>query len=435
MAILQGNTEQAVELCRQAQDHLPEQSLFMRGIVAASLALVYTWDGDVLAATQAFEETLAISRQTGNIILVILATCRLAQMAIFQGRQHEARILYEQALEETLDGHGGYRPIGGVPLIGLGWLYLEWNELDTARQYLEKGLDLTNRWSAIGGLQGHIALAQVKQAQGDTAGANQDIKNALQLAIKFDAMELDDIMVETYQARLWLLQGNLAAVSHWAKKRALETDDSRQRFAAGTSLLNSLLLRGLEYLNLARLYIIQKQYDQALSVLDLLEEMSESRRWVFDLIEIFILEAVVYHAQGRPDRAQAVLKRALSITQPEGHVRVYVDAGQPVAELLGRMKTEDGAMNEYINELLAAFENKEKFRPSSPIQQPLVEPLSDREIEVLQCIAEGMSNKEIARELIISPGTVKKHLNNIYTKLNVHSRTQALARAKELQLM
>lgn len=114
-----------------------------------------------------------------------------------------------------------------------------------------------------------------------------------------------------------------------------------------------------------------------------------------------------------------------------------------MAELLQRMKGEGRGsvlnqvegMNEYINELLMAFGNKEKTHPSSFHLQPLIEPLSDREIEVLQHIAEGLSNKEIARELIISPGTVKKHLNNIYTKLNVHSRTQALARAKELQVM
>jgi LuxR family maltose regulon positive regulatory protein len=435
VATLGGKTEQAIELCRQAQHQLPEQSLFMRGIVAGSLALIYTWDGDVSAATQAFEETLAISRQTGNIILVTLATCRLAQMAFFQGRLHEAKAMYERAMEATSDGQGGYRPIGGIPLSGLGWLYLEWNELDIAHRYLEQSIDLTSRWSAIGGLQGLMTLALVKQAQGNDAEANQTIQYALQLAVKFDAMDIDDIMVEMYQARLWLLQGNLAAASRWVKKRDLETDKSRQRFAAGTPLSNSLLLRGIEYLNLARFYILQKQYDQALSTLNLLEEMSESRRWVFDLIEIYILEAVVHHAQGDTNRAVSVLKKALSITHSEGHIRVYVDAGQPITELLGRIKAEDGRMNEYINELLTAFGNKEKIHTSSPSLQPLVEPLSNRELEVLQLIAEGMSNKEIARELIISPGTVKKHLNNIYTKLNVHSRTQALARAKELELM
>jgi LuxR family maltose regulon positive regulatory protein len=150
------------------------------------------------------------------------------------------------------------------------------------------------------------------------------------------------------------------------------------------------------------------------------------------------------------DQALITLERALTLAEPEGYIHLFLDEGAPMAKLLIRMKAEGGTpswgqvMKGYINKILMAWEkSKQKFHPSSPaprssggvIPHPLIEPLSERELELLRLIAAGMSNSEMAEALVVTVGTVKWHLNNIYGKLDVRSRTQAVARARELQLL
>jgi LuxR family maltose regulon positive regulatory protein len=440
VAALQGDMTQTEELSRQALELLPQDSLFMRGIVAASAGLVYVWQGNIQAATEAFHEVARIGRETHNLIISTLATNRLGQLTMMRGHLYKAKSLFEQARDLATDTHGRRRPIAGIALAGLGWLYHEWNDLEQAERYIWEGIELTTHWAEVGNLQPYMILAVVKQSQGDAEAANLAIQKARHLAVKFDAMELDDFMVAAYQARLWVKQGNLSAAWRWVEERGLEQDKNLQELKKGIQSAGSPLLCLLEYMSLARLYAAAGLTDKALTTLEPLLLMSEMAGWMLYHLELLIQQALVYHMQGDTPQAVSVLERVLVSARPEGYRRLFVDEGQPMADLLARLTVEGRGMKEYLNELLAAFGDKEKIHPSPLAKQgfspqTLVEPLSEREIEVLQLIAEGMSNKEVACELIISPGTVKKHLNNIYTKLNVHSRTQALARAKELQLM
>jgi LuxR family maltose regulon positive regulatory protein len=167
-------------------------------------------------------------------------------------------------------------------------------------------------------------------------------------------------------------------------------------------------------------------------------------------IKVYALQALAYQALGDSPQAMERLEQALSLAEPENYIRIFIDEGAPMAELLGRMKDEGGRRKEYIRKLLLAFEKSEEgrvtggggvkteippFHPSSLIPHPLVEPLTPRELEVLQLMAAGQSNQEIARALVVSVGTVKKHLSNIFGKLDATSRTQAVARAREFQLL
>jgi LuxR family maltose regulon positive regulatory protein len=154
------------------------------------------------------------------------------------------------------------------------------------------------------------------------------------------------------------------------------------------------------------------------------------------VIEILTLQALAYQAQGEWDQAIITLERALMLAEPEGYMRLFLDEGAPMAKLLQRMKAEGGRMKGYINKILMAWEKSEKkFHPLSLIPHPLIEPLSERELELLRLIAAGMSNSEMAETLVVTVGTIKWHLNNIYGKLDVRSRTQAVARARELGLL
>ena len=444
VAALQGDTRQAIELSQQALKLLPENSLFLRSLVSASVGLTYMVNGDFEPAFQAFSEAASIGQKTGNVLLTVIALRRLADIRLMQGQLKRARAYYEQALELALDGQGRPRPMAGMALMGLGWLRLEWNDLEGAIQYLTEGITLTTKWSEVASVQGYISLANAKQAQGDVTGANQAIQTARRLALKSEMTEMDDILVGASQARLWVAQSNdnlscLEAALRWAEERGLtlsevEGMDRKDKEAGHISLS---FLRVFEYIPLARIYIAQREFDKALTVLKPLLPMAEKAGWMWFGLEMMILQAIVYQHQGDTSQALAVLEQALTQAEPEGFVRIFIDNDPALDELL-RQAAARGIAVDYVSNLLEAFETREKqitLPPSHPASTALIEPLSDREVEALRLLAAGLSNKEIAKTLIITVGTVKKHLNNIYGKLDVHSRTAAVARARDLDIL
>ncbi|MBN1221474.1 MAG: helix-turn-helix transcriptional regulator [Anaerolineae bacterium] len=433
LAALQGDTHFTLDLSQQALKLLPENSLFMRSIVAASVGLVHVWGGNIPAVTEAFTEVVRVGQQTGNVIVTVLAQCRLAQTIMIEGRFHQSKLLLQQALDWAKDKQGRLRPIAGVALTGLGWLMMEWNELAEAERQISNGIELTRRWSEAACLQGYLGLALVKQMQGDSEGADEAILKARQLAERFDAMQIDDQMVAIYQARLWIAQGNdfparLEAAARWAKERNLTREVNLRELEIEAEF--SPFLRAIEYLVVARLFLAQGHPEDALAVLTSLLKKTEAARWVWLTAEILVLQALAYQQQGQLLRAFSVLEQALSLAEPEGLKRIFVENGPPMAELLAKLKIEGGREKGKVSSSYTA-----SLQPSASIPQPLVEPLSERELEVLRLIAAGLSNQEIANELVVAVSTVKTHVNNIYRKLDVSSRTQAVARGRELELV
>jgi LuxR family maltose regulon positive regulatory protein len=202
-------------------------------------------------------------------------------------------------------------------------------------------------------------------------------------------------------------------------------------------------LRKYEYLLLARVLIEQDQPDEALALLGPLLQRMEQQGRIGLVIEIQVLRALALQAQGDDAQAMTALERALALAQPGGYVRIFIDEGPPMAQLLYEAAAR-GIAPEYTGRLLAAFEVetkddglKTKAADSSSVLRPssLIEPLSERELEVLQLIAEGLSNREIAQKLFLSVSTVKVHTYNIYGKLGVHSRTKAVAKARALGIL
>ncbi len=212
-------------------------------------------------------------------------------------------------------------------------------------------------------------------------------------------------------------------------------------------------LREFEHVTLARLLIAEYRRDredrsihEAIGLLERLLKAAEAGGRMGSMIEILVLQALAHEAQGDISSALAPLERALMLAEPEGYVGIFVDEGPPMADLLTRMKDEaalllaGGRMKEYCHKLLAACATKEDIHPPPLVKQavtlqPLVEPLSERELEVLQLIADGLSNREIGERLFLALSTVKGHNQNIYGKLQVQRRTEAVARARELGLL
>jgi LuxR family maltose regulon positive regulatory protein len=241
---------------------------------------------------------------------------------------------------------------------------------------------------------------------------------------------------------VWLAQGRLDAASEWAVQRGLDTGEA-------LNPVHELDFASLlDYVVLVRILIAQSRLDEANRLLPRLLEAAEAGGRTSKSIEILMLQALACHAEGRTTQAMQALERALTLAEPESFVRVFVDEGPPMERLL-QAAAARGMMPHYTALLLAAFEEetgderpatketeqRSVVRRMSASASSLVEPLSDRELEVIHLIAEGFTNREIASRLFVSLNTVKAHTRNIYGKLDVHSRTQALARSQELGLL
>jgi LuxR family maltose regulon positive regulatory protein len=194
----------------------------------------------------------------------------------------------------------------------------------------------------------------------------------------------------------------------------------------------------------ARVLIAQKDPSTALTVLEPQRKQAEAKGATRKLLDVMTAQSLAFYTHGEKEKAVNLLGEALALAEPNGLIRLFVDEGEPMAELLTKVKAESGKMKEYIHTLLTAFGDKKEFHPSrlhfaqaqvSFIHQPLVEPLSQRELEILKLIAQGLSNREIGERLFLALDTVKGHNRKIFDKLQVQRRTEAIARARELGLL
>jgi LuxR family maltose regulon positive regulatory protein len=425
-ARLQGAPQGAIEHARRALALLPEDNLNPRPFAAITLAQAYEAAGDLEAAIAAFAESGALGRAAGHDYVALSAMASQAHLQLARGRLREANGVLRRALGFAAERGAELLPAIGSVRIGMGELLYEWDDLDAAARHLTEGVELTGRTGDFEILMwGHIALSRVRLARGEADGA---------LAVAWEAERVAQnsgtghaiVDAAIWKARLHLARGDLAAAS------------SEQERAAGVGEVRRYS-RELERIILARLLVVRNQPGEALRLLAQLHETAETAART---IAVLTLQALALQAKGDKERAASTLAEALIMAEPEGYVRTFVDEGPPMAELLSRLlKAQQRGRPDspghvpayYLRRLLAALE-----RDTSGAGLPaagLLEALSERELEVLQLIASGKSNRRIASELFVSVGTVKTHVNNLYRKLDAHSRTQALARARELKLL
>jgi LuxR family maltose regulon positive regulatory protein len=276
--------------------------------------------------------------------------------------------------------------------------------------------DLSKRWGQPLRLTGaHLTMAELLQARGNTQGALEAIRHATQTAGHLSLWLT--ARVAMVEAPVCLRQGDTAIASHWSDSHW----DAASRYLTPYEHWNARLLQ-------ARTELAQDRLDRALNLLGRIYRKAEERAGKHAMIGSLALRAVALQAQGELDQVMEALESALSMAEPEGYVRTFIDVGEPMAALL-RAAASRGIAVDYVRRLLEPF--GEVGAPSTD----LLEPLTERELEVLPLLAAGLSNREIAAELFLAVGTVKKHTGNIYGKLDVHSRTQATGRARELGLI
>ncbi|MEA2574641.1 MAG: hypothetical protein QOH93_1939 [Chloroflexia bacterium] len=425
------NLEQVLALSQEALEHLPSHRLDLRGHVALNLGLTYMDSGQMEQTARYLSEAHEIGRASGNLRLAIFGLRYLGVARMVQGRLHESARLYRQALQVAAEGGDSTRPelpAAGVAYAGLGRLLYEWNYLDEAREYALKGIELGKR----GGerkilLEGYTVLGKTLNAMGNTQGA-------------FEAM---DRMVEIgggtdwgHRTRLWLAHGRVHEAARWMQELGLSKD------------VRPFYSDELEHITAARVMVAQGNTDDALYLLDKLLSAAEAQGRMRSAIEALTIQATSFQAQGRTERARHSLERALSLAAPERFVRMFVDEGAPIADLLEviysdrqpRHRAGTHIPEDYLRTLLSAFGRlPEDFtgngRHSHPARNLLPEPLTPREMAVLRLMSAGMSNSQIADELVVTVGTVKTHALGIYGKLNARNRTQAVAYAREVGLI
>src|SRR5215207_3471474 len=430
MAAMRENAPLTTELSNRALDLLPEGELHLRGDVALDLGHAYCSVGDLESASEAFARAAATGRAADDLRTALFGLRYQASQEISRGRLRKAKelLLDGQRLAESRPE--GVPSVAGIIHTGMGELLYERGDLDEARRVLEEGIEHGRRSGEAKILvYGYVNLARVLMAQGDAEGPHSLIREAGGLTPRWP-------LIWAWQARFWLAQGDVESAARWAREYGATEDYMSYP-------------RHFERITMARVLLGEDRTDEALDSLGKLLEDALSEGRMAHEIELHVLLALASERLGATDEAFGHLERALTLAEPEGFVPVFVDEGIPMAALLERLIREprddgsyndapDGAPHVYAGRLLEHFAlqaaDSGNGGPRSG-RTPGLEPLSGREVEVLQLVAAGRSNAEIAGELYLSVGTVKAHVHHIFGKLLVRNRSQAVARARELRLL
>jgi LuxR family maltose regulon positive regulatory protein len=426
-ASYRGDAAGIIPYAHRALDYLSKDDLAWRSTAAVTLSDAHSYLGDMEAAYQAQLEALDICIATGNLFLILYANLNLAITLRQSGRLKRAQEICQQQMQVANENGMGHTAVAGWISAILGEAQAELNDLDGAIEQAKRGLDLTEHAGDVMMLGWtYLCLMRVLFSRGDMSAAEEVIQRMKSLGRESELPNWVRFQLAAWQARVWLAQGRLDEVSHWARERGLDTKG------------DLAYPHEMEYLVLARILISQGAPEEAITLLERLLGAAEAGGRISRVIEILMLRAAAFQAEGDTAQASTTLERALTLAEPGGFIRVFVDEGPPMARLLYEALNR-GIAPDYVRRLLAAFPmaEPEKAEPSraQTAKPELVEPLSERELEVLQLIAEGLTNPEIAARLFLALNTVKTHSRNIYGKLGVHSRTQAVSRARALGLL
>ena len=429
---MQGDTRRAIELCLTAREKTPADNLGLQIEMSITLGYEYFLYGDFVNASRTLQETIRSAYTVGAINNPVAAYALLARLHAVQGLLHEAHDLFQKAAHLIPETGGQYLGALGLVEVGVAELLCEWNDVQAALDRVQQGLEFLPSWGKADDLcLAYITLSRIQLAQGNQAEAEAAIEKAGQLIRSCGVFSEARGAVETSRVRMWLAQGNGLAVDRWAATR-------EKRFGWDDPLRYE---DELTHITQARVWIAQSKLDEAIRLLSCLEESAQAGGRQGRLIEIMILKALALQATGRKEQAGEALTESLAQAQLGGYVRIFLDERRPMHQMLAHWLTSisPGPIQDYAVHLLSHFDAEPHTTPAEHEKissvGDLVEPLSQRELEVLDLMALGRTNQQIARQLVVAPGTVKAHTASIYRKLEVANRTEAVARARQLGIL
>lgn len=412
LAVSQHQSETIIAQSHRALEYLHPDNLPVRTATTWALGYAYQLQGDRIAASQAYTEAIAISQMIGHHTIGILATIGLGNIQEADTQlplaAHSYRHVLRQMGEPPL-------PVACEAHLGLARISYEWNNVEAAHQHTQQALHLARQLENTDRVVAcELFLVRLKLAQGEIAGAAAILARASQVVRQHNFMYR---MAEVVAAQVLMLlaQGNLATAAHLAQTHDLPISQAQVHLAQGDA-------------------------PAALALLEPLRHEAEAKGWADERLKVMVLQAIALHAQGEKDKARSLLGAALTLAESGGFIRLFVDEGTAMAHLLSEAAPH-GMMPEYRGRVLAAFEAEQQRRagetsrsPAPSLQLPY-ESLSQRELEVLRLVAQGLSNQEISEQLFLALSTVKGYNQKIFDKLQVRRRTEAIVRARELGLL
>jgi LuxR family transcriptional regulator, maltose regulon positive regulatory protein len=441
LALARSDVPATVTYARQALELAPEDDHLTRGGATGFLGLAAWTSGDLEAAHRTFADGMASLRKAGNIADAINGAITLATLRMAQGRLGEALRTYERGLRLATERGAPFLRGTADMYVGMSEIACEQNDLEAARQYLLRSTELgehagfpQNRY------RGRVALARIRAAEDDLGGALELLDEAERLYMSDFSPNVRPIAA--LKVRAWVAQGRLGEALGWARAQDLSAQDELS------------YLREFEHITLARVLLARSRRDradapaprEATELLRRLLHAAEAGERTGSVIEILVLQALAHQLLGDIPAALVPLSRALALAEPEGYVRLFVDEGPPMAHLLAAA-VRQGIAASYAGHLLRGFpeaqsaehpaQNSDTSAARSTLERgsSLVEPLSQRELDVLRLLGTDLSGPDIARELMVSLNTLRTHTKNIYDKLGVNNRRAAVHRAAELELL
>lgn len=409
----------------EAYAAIPEGNTGMRNSVAVVLGTIHYMEGDFVSAMRYYEDALERDKRLNGTNAVPVSVLRMVWVLQKQGRLRQALALITENESYTRQRGSRRFYIGGV--LNLLWseILLEWNRLEESDVQVQEGLRLMEDWPIPQVLSlGYSLLARLQVAQDDLAGARATLIRAEELQQNNHFHPEFISALEKAQIRLWSAEENQAALETFVRETGVRAElQPRFRYEAGL-------------IELCRAWLALGHNQEAAALLERLSASTGERHG--SRIAILTLLAAAHHDD--PALAEAALDEALRLGKPKGYLRTFVDAGEPLRQILRAWlqhnpKAKDNSLRAYAQRVLLAFEGPAGMSKIDGDTKDLPEPLSKREQEVLQLVAEGLTNQQIAARLVISIRTVKKHVENIHSKLGVENRTGAVARGRSLGLL
>lgn len=412
LAVTKHEAETIMAQSRRALKYLHPDNLPVRAATTWTLGYAYQLQGERSEAGKAYAEALSISQRIGHVIVTIMASLGLGNIQEAENQLYAAAETYRHVLQLAGDPS---LPVACEAHLGLARIFYEWNDLDAAKLHGQQSVQLARRLEQTDRVvAGEAFLACLMLTRGEAGASAAMLAKADLFARQHNFLNQTPLIAAANVLAL-LHQGNLDAAYRLAKKHEL-------------------------HISLARVHLAQGNSSAAMAALEPSRRHAEEKGWLDEQLKIKVLQAAALHAHGETSKAVQLLLDALTMALPGGFIRIFLDEGIHMYRLLSEAAALH-MMPDHAGKLLAEFEAEELKREDQSVRRPvqpprsLIEPLSERELEVLHLIAQGLSNREISERLFLALSTVKGHNRNIFDKLQVGRRTEAVALARKLGLL